>query len=48
MVLGVGVQQQTATPALADLLSQYASILASQVRALTTDWLAPEHEVSIR
>lgn len=31
VVLGMGVQQQTATPALAELLSQYASILASQV-----------------
>lgn len=31
VVLGMGVQQQTATPALAELLSQYAGILASQV-----------------
>lgn len=31
VVLGMGAQQQTASPALAELLSQYAGILASQV-----------------
>ena len=31
VVLGMGARQETASPALAELLSQYASILASQV-----------------
>ena len=31
VVLGMGVHQESTSPALAELLSQYASILASQV-----------------
>jgi len=35
VTLGIAAGQQTAAPALSQLLAQYASLLAAQVRALT-------------